>query len=350
MSNDATPPLSIDLLDRYFAGECTPDECRIVEHQIVTIPDLQFVREQLARGETTERDVALAWHRFKHARLPQATAAARHTAKPRSVLRTGSRGMLRRQDVERSVWRRWRVALVSVAGLAAAMIVAVLGGAHLRRPTASAALQQTVSTARGQRSVIDLPDGTHVILGVASRLTYSAGFGVTSRDVTLDGEALFDVSHAAAMPFTVHVAGTKATVLGTTFSVRKYSDDTASRIVVASGRVEVDDAVLQAGDVALHSAHRLQITHDADTDALFAWTTGRLVFTGTPLRDVLHDLSRWRDVQFRYDSTLGNEPVGLTIRDGSADDAARLLAVTVGATMERAGDTITLTTKRHHDR
>lgn len=89
------------------------------------------------------------------------------------------------------------------------------------------------------RQLVKLPDGSTALLNENSELKYSQTFGATNREVTLIGEALFDVTHDPAKPFIVHTGKVSTTVLGTSFNVN--SSQTKITVSVVRGLVQVGD-------------------------------------------------------------------------------------------------------------
>ncbi|RYY93322.1 MAG: hypothetical protein EOO11_19915, partial [Chitinophagaceae bacterium] len=86
--------------------------------------------------------------------------------------------------------------------------------------SALAARHSEVSTRPGSRSRVLLPDSTVVWLNAGSRLTYTEGFGVSHRRTELTGEAFFDVTHNASLPFIIQTRDVRIRVLGTAFNVK----------------------------------------------------------------------------------------------------------------------------------
>jgi ferric-dicitrate binding protein FerR (iron transport regulator) len=170
---------------------------------------------------------------------------------------------------------------------------------------------RTAMTPAAQRARFRLPDGTQVVLSVASTLRYPAAFRGEARSVSLEGEAYFEVAHDRGRPFTVRAADLVAQDLGTEFNVRAYPEDSGARVVVRQGRVAIRAAaraksaperVVAPGQLGRLSGGGELIVEMADTAAWFAWTEGRLVFTNTPLRDAVRQIERWRDVEIRLSS------------------------------------------------
>jgi len=139
-------------------------------------------------------------------------------------------------------WLRRPATWIAATAAAAAIIAAVWfsnspAGHVLEEPAMAKANQ--VSTRPGSRSKVVLPDGTQVWLNADSKLTYGNDFGVSSRDVTLSGEAYFDVKPNKEVPFYIHTSKIKIKVTGTVFNVRAYPNETRSETSLLHGKVEV---------------------------------------------------------------------------------------------------------------
>ncbi|NII24304.1 DUF4974 domain-containing protein [Pseudoflavitalea sp. X16] len=91
----------------------------------------------------------------------------------------------------------------------------------------------------GSRSKLVLPDGTQVWLNAESRITYQHNFNTDQREVNLEGEAFFDVTHDASRPFVVHTSGIDVKVLGTAFNVKSYAADATIETTLLRGSIEV---------------------------------------------------------------------------------------------------------------
>jgi ferric-dicitrate binding protein FerR (iron transport regulator) len=91
---------------------------------------------------------------------------------------------------------------------------------------------------KGERKCVLLPDNTRMYLNAGSKLLLAKGFGKDNRSVFLEGEAMFDVTHNAALPFVVHVKDYDIKVLGTTFNVRAYAGE-QSEATLLKGKIEL---------------------------------------------------------------------------------------------------------------
>lgn len=140
----------------------------------------------------------------------------------------------------RRIWlpRLWR-------RMAAAVVLLVAGSGAFwyfrgdRNTIAARYADKTLKTRYGGRSKIILSDGTEVRLNAGSRLNYPDVFSGARREVTLEGEAFFDVAQHPETPFLVHAGKVTIRVLGTRFDVKAYREDAAVTTTLISGKVQV---------------------------------------------------------------------------------------------------------------
>jgi transmembrane sensor len=140
--------------------------------------------------------------------------------------------------------RKWRVAagFLLIAGATAAWYLQHADGI---RKTASGdgeahARTNQVATQAGSRTRLELPDGTQVWLNANSQLTYgNKSFGAEEREVTLSGEAFFDVVKNEKVPFIIHTRDLTIRVLGTSFNVRAYPKERTVETALIRGLVEI---------------------------------------------------------------------------------------------------------------
>jgi transmembrane sensor len=340
------PDLDWDLLDRYFAGVCTPAEQERFERWLAEAPNrhrMEALRRALAAidaGSAPRLDAAGLLGSIKREIAAERAVAPAGRATP--VFRIPAR-------------RHWS----AVAKVAAAVLI-VVGGALVARawhrqvgttPRADTVMRAVI-TPRGQRATFRLPDGTRVMLGVASRLERPADFGTRSRDIYLTGEAYFEVTRDEQRPFVVHAGDIVARDLGTEFVVRAYPDDPHARVVVREGKVAVSSkaasdpttaSVIAPGQVGRLGADGVSIVQPADTTAAFAWMEGTLVLHDIPLRDALPQLGRWYDLEFRLaDPALGSIPLSGSFKDQLTKDELSALAASVGLEQVSRGRVVTL--------
>jgi len=164
-------------------------------------------------------------------------------------------------------------------------------------------------TSKGVKSEVILPDGSKVILNADSKLTYPKKFSDSTRNVTLIGEAFFDIEHDSNRPFLVDANEIKIRVLGTTFNVKSYSKDEKIETTLVSGKVELikdlDTTPLELAPsqkgVFYKSQNKLKI-EEVNSSNIIAWKEGTLIFKNTSMSQVAIDLERKYNVNFIINS------------------------------------------------
>ncbi|WP_437880174.1 FecR family protein [Pseudomonas sp. LRF_L74] len=178
---------------------------------------------------------------------------------------------------------------------------------------------EDVLTAIGQRHSLTLADGSQVQLNSASHLRVEQRLRSRQFEL-LEGEATFSVTHGPK-PFIVRSQGVAVRDIGTVFNVR--SDSRGVAVAVLEGAVEVSASALSSrqlhgGEQVLASDGAISATTFADSERVTAWQHGKLRFDGTPLRDVIADIQRYRQAPIR----LADERLGGLRMSGEYDSAA----------------------------
>lgn len=130
--------------------------------------------------------------------------------------------------------RLWRV----MAAVSAAAVIAAFGvfaGMRVSLKNVDSGRFEIAADC-GQRSEVLLPDGSRIRLNSASRVSYSAGYGKTDRNIFLDGEAFFEVAKNAELPFVVSTGNISVKALGTKFNVRSYKEGNET-VTLVEGKV-----------------------------------------------------------------------------------------------------------------
>lgn len=136
-----------------------------------------------------------------------------------------------------------------------------------------------------------LADGTHVTLAPGAMLRYQPHRD--SRQVSMAGKVLYEVSNDEAHPFVVSAPSATVTVLGTVFQVR--ADEEGARVDVTEGRVRFcgtagESLVLTAGEGA-SLQEGIPVREVSTFPNPSAWATGIFRYEATPLETVLEELS-----------------------------------------------------------
>lgn len=174
------------------------------------------------------------------------------------------------------------------ARVAAVVVVALSCGFLFRDYQYNKAAQmQTVAVPAGQRAQITLADGTRIWLNAKSTLTYATNFGRTERNVTLEGEAYFEVAKNKDIPFYVNTEKNKVRVVGTSFNVCAYKDSKEFETTLVEGIVDIYAAGNEKPIVRLQK------------NEFFADYDGKLKKTVLPSYDYL----RWKEGFYCFDDS-----------------------------------------------
>ena len=159
----------------------------------------------------------------------------------------------------------------------------------------------TILTANRQHSHIQLPDGSTVYLNSGTELSYPKKFHGNARQVTLQGEAFFDVTQSGS-PFVVKTSEGNITVLGTRFNI--WAREKRTRVIVEEGRVRLTANAMDSSVVLFKNELSEIIQNHAPTQPVAAaseelpgWRSGKLVFTRTMLSELVGEIGRYYDVR-----------------------------------------------------
>lgn len=163
--------------------------------------------------------------------------------------------------------------------------------------------QLQVSTAYGEKKEVRLPDGTMVILNSGSSLEYPEEFEEDTREITLVGEAFFDVHRDTLKPFVITTGELKTKVLGTSFNINAFQESDSTKVSVVEGKVMVYDSTQKVKEILLPNQQLQYNTKDggyrtSEYDSYIdkAWSSNVIYFNNTTLVEAAKMLERWYDV------------------------------------------------------
>lgn len=207
-------------------------------------------------------------------------------------------------------------------------------------------------TRRAQRTKVQLPDGSQVVMAPDTRISYKSSSN-GEHTVFLQGQAYFTVMHASERPFMVRTGTISTKVLGTAFAVRAYPTDPTVQVAVAEGKVstggeKTSTVVLLAGDVArVNPSHAPVVIHDSKTGDVFGWMRGQLAFDGVPFHDVAVELERLYDVEVQFsDSTLASHPIMASFAGEPLPKVLALLSGIADASYTQRGRVVVFSTRQ----
>jgi len=194
---------------------------------------------------------------------------------------------------------------------------------------------QEITTPLGVRSHIILPDGTGVSLNAESTIKFKVPFDQTIREVTLTGEAFFDVQKNPKVPFIVKSGNINVKVLGTRFNYKAYENENNVSVVLVEGKVSLnttgaqtdENVILKPGDRAVYDKISNQtVLTNGKIDKYVEWHNGKLVFDETPMPEVAVQLGRWFGVEINVDDPqIKNYKLTTTFENESLHEILELI-------------------------
>jgi ferric-dicitrate binding protein FerR (iron transport regulator) len=187
----------------------------------------------------------------------------------------------------------------------------------------------------GSKSEIRLPDGTNVILNAGSVLKYRSDFNLSNRNLSINGEAYFNVAKNENIPLIVNAGSINIKAVGTEFNVKAYENEGTIETTLIKGKVEItrensadkksefvdllpnqraifirkeksfvlekmkenDSSVVKPVNMAYGN---IIISPKVDVDQVVAWTKGRLILRGENLENLSIELERMFDVKIIF--------------------------------------------------
>lgn len=322
------------LLSRKLSGEATTAELSELNDLLSIYPDSQIPVEVI--NEYWEIPVE-ADEEFIEATFHLHTLRLKELGHDLEVNRQEVTGSFNLEDESFTNTNRRKRVLWGSSILAAALLIFFLifsRGTDI--PTGSAKIAESeVRTKNGSRSQITLPDGTQVWLNSDSKLVYdNDNFAKGIREVSLTGEAYFDVVKNPARPFIIHTQKINIKVLGTAFNVKAYPEDKQTETSLIRGSIEVtiknrpndkiilspnEKLIVENNDVvdrktkAIPVAGRTELIADtvppqvsvnkliynpSDNSIVeTAWVNNRLVFRDESFEEVALKMERWYNAE-----------------------------------------------------
>lgn len=159
---------------------------------------------------------------------------------------------------------------------------------------------------KGQKLTIFLSDGSRIKLNAESKIWYQKRFADDKREVYLEGEAFFEVTHDENRPFIVHAGNLETKVLGTSFNIKAYPDDSHINVAVKTGRVSVfntkqkfehahnKSVVLSPSEMATFSLKDEEMNvSNYNPKEVLSWSDGILYFNDATMEEFVAALERW---------------------------------------------------------
>lgn len=313
-----------DLLVKYLLGEATPEEQQQVQQWEAAdaanakhLQHLHYIWQESKKLEAKSTvDENAAWERFKQ----------RVSAKP-AAPKTIPLG-------RRTNWMRVAAALIMMIGGSYTAYYYLYSGRMITLASENAVLSET------------LPDGTVVTLNKHASIKYPKNFSGDTREVTLDGEAFFNVTPNKSKPFIIHANEADVQVVGTSFNVKSSTAQT--EVIVETGVVQVSKkqlgVILKPKEKATVKQNLQQpIKEQSDDELHMYYRTKEFVCNNTPLSRLVPVLNDAYDTNIVIaNDKLNDLRLTTTFQNQSLDNILDVIANTFNISVERTDGQIVL--------
>jgi len=160
----------------------------------------------------------------------------------------------------------------------------------------------TIAVPRAGIYSVTLSDGTKVWINSESRLSYPVSFRGDKREVTLSGEAFFEVAEDKKHPFTVNCNGHTVTVTGTQFNVNSYDQERTVTTLIQGSVIfsSPSGSIAMTPGMQATGTPEGMSTQMVNPSLYASWKEGIFEFDNMNLKEIAKILSRWYNVEFEF--------------------------------------------------
>ena len=196
-----------------------------------------------------------------------------------------------------------------------------------------------------EKEEFTLPDGTKIWMNERSKIEYIADF--KPRLLSFEGEAFFEVAHQDGNPFEIRSGDTKTIVLGTSFNVRAYPDESFVEVAVETGKVAFQQKekiakslILEPGDAGVFRAKEKTLLKSTEPNVnKTSWRKKELIFDDTPLSEVIPALERYFGKRIKMSSVeILNCHITGTYKEPTLSELLDVLAYSLDINVEKEKD------------
>jgi ferric-dicitrate binding protein FerR (iron transport regulator) len=163
------------------------------------------------------------------------------------------------------------------------------------------------------RAQFSLPDGTTGWLNSNSSVKYNGNFN-SDRQVSLTGEAFFNVFKDKKRPFIVNTPEINVKVLGTRFNIASYNNENNVEVVLEEGKLVFNDKeinksyTMRPNDLVVYDKTQRDFsTKVVLPQKYLLWTEGKLEFRNDPLDVVARKLERWYNIDVEVNGSISHD-------------------------------------------
>lgn len=189
---------------------------------------------------------------------------------------------------------------------------------------------------------ITLADGTEIRMNSNSEIWVSSGYLKGTREITLSGEAFFDVEHNPEQPFIIHTNRSSVEVLGTAFNVRSREDQGNVQVAVVEGRVSFRGAENEPGQEQLsvilsknqygylNLDKRSMNVDDMAVENYLAWKSGWFNFEELTMQQVCIQLNRIYSIRCDFeDSEISSSKLTASFSNETLEKTLDVISMTL---------------------
>ncbi len=277
----------LDIFERYLLNQATNEEVKRLSEWIRNSRKLsEWMEKQITESsDTMDKDIQIQmFNRIKTEIYKQES----NKTQPSS------------QVINFRYWLRV-AAMILLPLLTATGVYLYMSGSATKAPL-------IVSVDRGQKASVILPDGSKVWLNSLSSITYNPDYNKHKRELTLNGEAYFEVAHNPQKPFIVNCNDLSVEALGTSFGVKAYDEDVIISSILMTGKIKVTTPdgikILQPNervmyDKLTHKAKQSSVTNAHD---FTGWIHNELRFENESLGEIAKNIQRIYNVEIIFSS------------------------------------------------
>lgn len=355
----------VQLLTRKLSGEATPEELTELENWLSSNQEDQYFADILLeywQSKALDHPPTLADsdHQFAHILEMAEDDEASYTASAYP-------------EKKKTYTLRKILAAACLAGIIVCSVWFFQKDQHPQTAGTSTVKSELIAE-KGFRSQITLPDGSKVWLNSDSKLQYDQNFNDSIREVTLDGEAFFDVVKNPDRPFIVHTSSIDIKVLGTAFNVKSYARDKTIETTLIHGLVEVTQKnkgeqsriILRPKEKLVYNRVETEFEKNninvpvepknktlaiailplpknvADTAIKeTSWIYNRLDFEGDTFRELAVKMERWFNVTITFNSPeIASQRLRGSFENETVEEALRALQLITKFKFKKNGNEI----------
>jgi len=170
-----------------------------------------------------------------------------------------------------------------------------------------AIIYNDVTTGPGRQWQLTLSDGTRVWLNAASSIHYPLAFKGSVREVSVTGEAYFEVAHHAEQTFRVKVGDQVIEDIGTAFNINAYNDEPMVKTTLAEGAIRVSTSavsvLVKPGEQVSEKNGRLNVG-EGNVEQATAWRRGVFSCRHANIPEMMRQLARWYNVSVEFRGSI----------------------------------------------